>query len=168
MASIALAALVLPSRALRRACALLGVAALLSAVNVQFSPASFHTPLLVTACCALLCGLSVHACTGRAKAHQIDISGLGQIRLTVQLCIGREPAATPDTQQWPATREVRLLPASTLWPQLLLLLLCDSDGMVIPVVVLPDSVSPEAFRALACACRAVRHRAEVVQKMTID
>ncbi len=164
MASIALTAVVLPSRGQRVVCLLFALVALLATIAVLACSESFHTPYLIATACGLACALPLRAAAGSAKAHQIDISGLGQIRLTVQLCSGRIPAARPGTPVCPAARDVRLLPASTLWPSLLLLLLRDSSGVLTPVVVLPDSLSPAAFRALACACRAIRHQAQAAEK----
>ena len=160
MASIALCVQVLPSRALRAALLGFACAAAMTALAILLDPAAVHFPTAVCACCASLCALTLHARSAQVKAHQIDISGLGQIRLTVQQHIGQPPAATPGQPCLPAAREVRLLPASTLWPRLLLLLLRDAGGGLTPVLVLPDSVPPAAFRALACACRAIQHRGE--------
>ena len=72
-------------------------------------------------------------------ARRLDISGVGQVRLTVY-------------QQTAAV--LRLLDGTTLWPGLLLLRLGDDDGGACVLVVLPDSVAPSERRALALACRA--------------
>ncbi len=148
MASIALTAVIQPSRLLRRALLTFALAAAGAAAAVLHPDAAFHFPRLIAGCCALVCALALHRAVRCAKAHQIDISGLGQIRLTVQQCIDQAPVAV----------SVQLLPASTLWPQLLLLILRDGDGQLSTLVVLPDSLAPAAFRALACACRAIGHR----------
>jgi toxin CptA len=119
------------------------------------------------------------------KACTLDISGVGQLRLTVYQQIGTT---------------LRLLDGSTLWPGLLLLRLgrCDGagdgaeagsgdrtgegaghrsgdstsertgdgvgdggDGRVRTLVVLADSVSRPELRALSLACRAVAARVEI-------
>jgi toxin CptA len=72
-------------------------------------------------------------------ASRLDISGVGQVRLTVY-------------QQTGAA--LRLLDGSTLWPGLLLLRLGGGDGPARALVVLPDSVARPERRALALACRA--------------
>jgi hypothetical protein len=88
----------------------------------------------------------LHAALRPATAHQIDISGVGQLRLTVQLN-GRFDVD--------GAVAVRLLAGSTLWPRLMLLRLGpvgDAPGPACRIVaVLPGSVTPEAFRALAVA-----------------
>lgn len=78
-------------------------------------------------------------------ARQLDISGVGRVRLTVYQHNGGT---------------LRLLGGSTLWPRLLLLRLADDAGRQQVLLVLPDSVAPAAWRALALACRAVA-RAEI-------
>lgn len=79
------------------------------------------------------------------EAFRLDIYGVGQIRLTVYQQTGKENSGAPQ----------RLLDGSTLWPGLLLLRLGDTDGRVTVLPVLPDSVIPADFRALALACRAL-------------
>jgi hypothetical protein len=87
------------------------------------------------------------------KACTLDISGVGQLRLTVYQQIGTT---------------LRLLDGSTLWPDLLVLRLGGGDveadggdGRVRTLVVLADSVSRPELRALALACRAVAARVEI-------
>jgi toxin CptA len=79
-----------------------------------------------------------------AIARQLDISGVGQVRLAVyQHNMGAHQGCA-----------LRLLGGSTLWPRLLLLRLCDQAGKVRVLAVLPDSVTPVEWRAVALACRA--------------
>jgi hypothetical protein len=82
-------------------------------------------------------------------ALELDISGVGQIRLAVY--------------QEPGTIR-RLLDGSTLWPGMLLLRLAGEDGEDGPlrsVLVLPDGVTWPELRALSLACRAVAGRTEI-------
>ncbi|MFS2003447.1 hypothetical protein ACEN9F_07425 [Duganella sp. CT11-25] len=72
-------------------------------------------------------------------ARRLDISGVGQVRLTVYQQTGAP---------------LRLLDGTTLWPGLLLLRLGGADGGGHVLVVLPDSVARPERRALALACRA--------------
>jgi hypothetical protein len=88
--------------------------------------------------------------TGLAAATscRIDISPVGQIRLTVQQSSGRPDAAAPP---------LSLLAGSTLWPGLLALRLGEAGQAGRPAVqtmlVLPDSVARSSWRPLALACR---------------
>jgi toxin CptA len=79
-------------------------------------------------------------------ALQLDISGVGQVRLAVY-------------QESGTIR--RLLEGSTLWPGMLLLRLAGDDGGVRSVLVLPDGVTWRELRALSLACRAIAGRTEI-------
>ena len=79
-------------------------------------------------------------------ALQLDISGVGRLRLAVY----QEPGTT-----------LRLLDESTLWPGMLLLRLVGDDGRVRWVLVLPDGVTRPELRALSLACRSVAGRTEI-------
>lgn len=79
-------------------------------------------------------------------ALQLDISGVGLVRLAVY----QEPGTVR-----------RLLEGSSLWPGMLLLRLGGDDGGVCPVLVLPDGVTQPELRALSLACRAVAGRTEI-------
>lgn len=153
--SIALTVVIAPSRCLR--CLLAGFGASLFAAACAVglaTPHGFaHAPcvalaLLFAAACVL------HAALRPATVHRIDISGPGQLRLTVQQGVRQDTAvAVP----------ARLSAGSTLWPRMLLLCLEKADGgdrrrwlgvharAWSSVAVLPDSLPPEAFRALAVA-----------------
>ena len=74
-----------------------------------------------------------------ANACTLDVSGVGQVRLTVYQQTGGV---------------LRWLDGTTLWPGLLLLRLGGDDGGVHVLLVLPDSVARAERRALALACRA--------------
>jgi toxin CptA len=143
--SIAVSAIIVPSRMLRRivlcyGLANLGAGAALGAAPVQ----PFWLPL-AGACCCLLAGVLVlrSLAPGR-KVRGIDISGLGQLRLTVQ-----QGSGSGATRAAPAA----LLPGSTVWPGLMLLRLRGEDGVVDALALLPDSVEPGQFRRLSVAIR---------------
>lgn len=100
---------------------------------------------------------------GKPKPRRIDISPVGQIRLTVYQHTG-EGMATSAFAPRPAAVPAReaplvLLAGSTLWPELLLLRLGSVDGPVRELMVVPGCVAEPAFRPLALACRAVAARA---------
>lgn len=130
--SIAVSVIVRPSRCLRIAHACLCCCVMTSAAVC---------PGVVAPSLCLLAGALAWLC-GRppAIARQLDISGVGQVRLAVYQ---HNDGA------------LRLLGGSTLWPRLLLLRLCDAAGKVQVVAVLPDAVAAAEWRALALACHAV-------------
>jgi toxin CptA len=129
--SVAVSVIVRPSRGLRIAHAGLCCCVMASAAAC---------PGVVAPLLCLLAGI-VAWLGGRppAIARQLDISGVGQLRLAVYQHNGSA---------------LRLLGGSTLWPRLLLLRLVAADGKVQVLAVLPDSVAPQQWRALALACRA--------------
>jgi hypothetical protein len=146
--SIAMTVVIAPSRRLHCLLAGFGAGLIAAAWVVLFSPSLRFAGKPVVAFMLLLAGAClVHAACRRATAHRLDISGPGQLRLTVQQGVRGEAGGA---------RPVAILPHSTLWPQLLVLR-CGGVGgggerrLVRSVLVLPDSVAPEAFSALTVA-----------------
>jgi len=89
---------------------------------------------------------------GIATARRIDISGVGQIRLTVQQGMGTDSATGALAQ---GSAPMTLLPGATVWPCCMLLRLRAESGASGPLVLLPDSVGAGQYRALAVAVRAL-------------
>jgi len=145
MSSIAVSALVAPSRQLRIALGVyalvhLGAAVLVCAVVPErFGFSSLCAFFFLAAAMFLL-----HGCASLDKTHQIDVSGTGALRLTVQQKVGAGPVAA-------TSLAVSLLPGSLLWPQLMLLRLADADGATYTVPVLRDSLAPTEYRSLRVA-----------------
>ena len=150
MMPIAVSAVITPSRLLRAALFLYAALQLVAGLAAAWAlPAAAGAP--VGACCAVAAGAALRAWAGACTRtmRRIDISGVGELRLTVQLDLCAAPARGVP---------VRLAPGSTLWPQLLLLRLRAEDGALTVLAVLPDSVGPGQFRALAVALRAIAGR----------
>lgn len=148
--SIAVTAVVRPSVRLR--CLLAGYAA--SAIGAGLAlacagPARFSQAWPGAAASALAGLLFLFSLLKNSTPRRIDISGVGQIRLTVYHSGGLPMA--------PAV-VVHLMAASTLWPGWLMLLLRGADGRTAALAVWPDSVAGAAFRPLALACRAIAAR----------
>lgn len=144
--SITVSAVVKPSRLLRGALLVLAFASAGAAALLASGAASVHFPWLLAAACLLAALAASRAAARSGTAHQIDISGVGEIRLTVQQSMGD---AAPG-------QLVQLLPGSTIWPHVLLLLLHDAgNGCLTILTILPDSVPPEQFRKLAVSVRAI-------------
>jgi len=132
--SIAVSVFVRPSRLLRL---LQGGFCLSLALMAAALPLWQGAPLAAAALAALW------AAVYPGKPAHIDISGVGRIRLTVYRKQGLD---------------VRLLPGSTFWPQLMLLRLRPESGRTRWLLVLPDSVAAPQFRRLALALRAIAAR----------
>lgn len=108
---------------------------------VAGQPARFHFPQLLAIVCLVAAGAAWFRAARPGNPRRIDISGLGEIRLSVQQSLGAD-----------GTRDdgLLLLPGSTVWPSLLILLLRDGgSGAGSVAVVLPDSVPPGQFRKIA-------------------
>jgi toxin CptA len=129
--SIAVSVVVRPSRGLRIAHAGLCCCVMASA--------AICPGMLASVLCLLSGALAGWFGRPSAITRRVDISGVGQLRLAVYQNHG-------DTLHW--------LGGSTLWPRLLLLRLRDAAGRTQVLLVLPDSVAPAEWRALALACRA--------------
>jgi hypothetical protein len=149
--SIAVSAVIHPSRTLRAALAAFGAAGAGAAVALAcWQPARFHAPGMLAAACALAALLAWRAAAAAGNARQIDISGLGEIRLSVQQSMGIAP---------PDSAVLRLLPGSTVWPSLLILLLQDGKpGPVTVQIILPDSVHDDQFRKIAVSVISIARR----------
>ncbi|MDL2355074.1 MAG: flagellar hook-length control protein [Pseudomonadota bacterium] len=149
--SIAVSAVIIPSRLLRFALACFAAANLGAALALAADLARpVRLPLtLAPACLVAAAALLLASVRRTPTARRIDISGLGQLRLTVQQGIGADAA--------PAT-VARLLAGSTVWPGLMLLRLRCDNGAVVALALLPDSVNPGQFRRLSVAIRDVASR----------
>ncbi len=142
--SIAVSARMTRSRLLASLCiamagVLLGAAALLVP----------DTPALSAVCAIAADGLALFPLS-TTKACRIDVTGIGQILLTDtahEAVVDRTDAAIA------AAEVVQLLGDSTLWSSLMVLRLQSASGRITRLVLLPDSMDREAFRALSVACR---------------
>ena len=148
--SIAVSAVIVPSRLLRFALGGFVVANLGAGVALASGFAGpFRLPL-VGACACLLAGVVLAASLARGrKVRRIDISGLGQLRVTVQQRVGSNQTRTDLAE---------LLSGSTVWPGLMVLRLRRADGVVGALTLLPDSVEPGQFRRLSVAIRYIAMR----------
>jgi toxin CptA len=153
--SIAVCAVVAPSRKLRVLLAAFGLSNVAAAFTVGvWLPERFVLPVPAAVFFLVAAAFLMHSCATATKTRRIDISGVGTLRLTVQQDMGADRAIP--VQERPAGGfQATLLAGSTLWPQLLLLRLGTQAGTVLLLPVLRDSVAPGTFRALAVAVGAL-------------
>lgn len=144
--SIAVSAVVRPSNVVRLARVLVCAGVMLSALACPVRAGAFA--------CVAAGIVSLPWRGGNPKPRRIDISPVGQIRLTVYQQTGRGAPAPPASAPAPLV----LLAGSTLWPDGLFLRLGRAGEPVREVLVVPGCVAPAAFRPLALACRAVAAR----------
>jgi toxin CptA len=151
--SIAVSVVIIPSRVLRLVRLAFGFANLGAAAALGFVAPWPSWLAVAGAGCCLLAGVLVLRSAGLdSKVSRIDISGLGQLRQTVQQGIGLNNATAA---------LVQLLPSSTIWPGLLLLRLRGEDGAVRSLVLAADSIEAGQFRRLSVAIRDIASRIEV-------
>ena len=149
MSSIAVSALVVPSRRLRLAVGLYALANLGAAwVCLAVLPERFVFSVICALFFLIAALFLLQGCASFDKTHRIDISGTGALRLTVQQKLGPGPAAITEAV-------VSLLPGSLLLPQLMLLRLGDATGRAYTVPVLRDSLDPSEYRRLRVALGAL-------------
>jgi len=134
----------------------LGLGGAACAVGVA-APARFPGAPWLALALACSAGVLMHSALRRAKMHRIDISGTGELRVTVQQGMGATSAL--DAAALPAGAPVAsLLSGSVLWPALAMLRYAVPDT---PARVLPvwrDSVDPAAWRALTVALAVIGRR----------
>ncbi|MGX4642499.1 protein YgfX [Massilia sp. SYSU DXS3249] len=158
--SIAVSALVAPSRSLRAILALSALAAFGAAGTIAFVLPERFISAPFCAAFFLLAGLfSLHGCVSATKTHRIDVSGTGTVRLTVQQEMEADAVA-------PESIAVTVLPETLVWSHLLLLHLADVHGRKTVVPVLRDSLAPTEYRALRVALG--RHARQVAPAETTN
>lgn len=162
--SIAVSVIVRPSRVHRLLCLAWGLAQAGAAGAVGFAmPASFPgAPWLALLLTCTAVGM-MHSAVRRPKTHRIDISGTGDLRVTVQQDVGGAGSAAAVSE---ADVPAVLLPGAVLWPMLAVLRYAPRDatadrGAGATARVLPvwrDSVDPDAWRGLAVALAVIGRR----------
>lgn len=151
--SIAISALVRPSRWAQILYAALSAVCLIVSLTILFGQAdnvaniSQYVGSFIACAAALRVG--IEACKKRSSVF-FDMSGTGDLR------IGTVPNASVlgrgqlDSTSMPATY---LMAGSVITPFLLVLRLAQNHGSINTLVIFPDSVSGDAFRRLSLACR---------------
>ena len=159
--SIAVSALVRPSRTQRLVWGGCGLAQCASALAVgMLAPERFLLAPLLALALAGAGACVLGAAARRPKTHRIDISGTGDLRVTVQQDVdGRDRAAQQGAAQESAREGdaapqgglAALLPDSVIWPMLMLVRYAAPGARPRVLAVWRDSVEPAAWRALAVA-----------------
>lgn len=163
--SIAVSTVVMPSR--RLALLVAGFCAGMAAIVLQFAfGALTDLPPALRATLTTVLGVmpawAAYAAIWSGKSLRIDISEHGQIRVAEDKACsvagrknGRRPAEESGQEgqiQDAGGTIVRLLPDSTIWPQLLVLRLQAKGLGTRNVLILRDCMSAEHFRVLSVAC----------------
>lgn len=151
--SIAVSALIRPSRILFSLICLYSFALLIAAAMVAFSRIGDlpNAARILVVCLTFLAATTALIWAIRqTKTVRLDISTNGQIRLVEHIGL----SALPSSEEKAAGNQVvRLLPDSVLWSGLLLLRLHTEEHRTIVLPILRDSMTTEGFRTLSVACR---------------
>lgn len=150
--SIAVSAVVNPSRSLLIAVGSLCAAIALSAAMIGLAKiGDLPTPMrfIVAGSCLTAAFLGFYWAARTRKTFRIDISDIGQIRLEEYSGAGRFSSLAEAVKG----NVVSLLPDSTIWPHLLLLRLRGEDNQITVLPILRDCLAKDDFRALSIACR---------------
>ena len=165
--SIAVSAVVKPSRLLIAfiGTCCMGVAAIGIAIAARsVGELSFGLRMTLGTSCFFLAFFGAYRTLRSIKAHHIDISGNGLIRLMETSPMTDAPLSSIHRDGRSAGEPVILRPDSTLWPFLMLLNL-EAENRSFSVPVLPDSVDRDSFKALLGACRWIAARPDSKQKV---
>jgi toxin CptA len=158
--TIAVSVAVHPSRGLLLAIHAMSLMAMLAAFLILFQPyeLSAGIRLQISAIASISVGVAIFKVGRHRKTFHIDISGIGQIRLTQYSGVSGIHEDSGSALDGNTDVVVHLSPDSVLWPHFLLLRLKPDRGSVISVPVLPDSISGPGFAYLSVACRYIAMR----------
>jgi hypothetical protein len=159
--SIAVSVVVGPSRIHRLLSLGCGLAQSGAALAVGIAaPARFPSAPWLALALAATAAVLIHSGLRRPKAHRIDISGTGELRVTVQQDMGvggAPPGGLPA-----AGVPVHLLPGSVAWPVLAVLRYrvpgAPAKAAAGALPVWRDSMDAAAWRALAVALAVIGRR----------
>jgi toxin CptA len=156
--SIAISAVVKPSRSLLVIVSGMSVGIILAAgmvASARVGELSIYSRLLVAGLCVLAAIAGFFQAFRKRKTFHIDISGIGQIRLSEYNGIVTSPAFSGQSKSDSCGEDevVKLMADSTIWPHLLLLRFQGEGGRISAIPILPDCMVEDSFRALSVACR---------------
>ena len=153
--TIAVSVMVFPSHllnlAVRGMAVLTTVAtALVLSINSNLS-AIFGFQISLVA--SILLGIAIFVLRHLGKTFHIDISGIGQIRLTQYSGVSTQYKNTGLPLDGSSGQLVQLSPDSILWSHLMLLRLKTAQGGAYSIPILTDSLDASDFAQLLVACK---------------
>ncbi|WP_344762554.1 hypothetical protein [Actimicrobium antarcticum] len=151
--SIAVSAVVVPSRIFKLLCGVMSI--MTAGIALSFFHAVNPDEVLLIKFClsavALIGAVAIFLPIFAKENVSIDISGVGQIR--VRQCGVRTASVQEDAPAGPDDAVMTLLPGTAIFSCLLLLRFTNDTRGVKTLLIFPDSVSAECFRRLSVACR---------------
>ena len=158
--TIAVSVVVQPSRVLLLSVCVMAIMATLAAILILCGAyeLSLGLRLQISAIATILSGVTVFKAHRSRKTFHIDISGIGQIRLTQYSGVPSFDRNLVSALDGISSQLVHLMPDSILWSQFLFLRLKPDEGRTLSIPVLIDSVNGPGFAELSVACRYVAIR----------
>ena len=155
---IAVSAIVRPSRIHRFLTIGAGLSLFAAACAVGFfAPQAFQGSLFQAVLLAGAGATLMHAGSRKAKTHRIDISGTGDVVLTVQQGL-RKPGVASTPENGDRAAGVALMPGSVVWPFLMLLRFRDDTARMHVLPLWRDSLGSADWRLLVVAVLAIGRR----------
>jgi toxin CptA len=156
--SIAISAVVKPSRSLLVIVSGMSVGIIVAAGMIASGTVgelSLYSRLVVVVLCVLAAIVGFFQTYRKRKTFHIDISGIGQIRLSEYNGIVTFPAfdGQRESESCVEGELVKLMADSTIWPHFLLLRLQGEGGRITAIPILADCMAEDSFRAISVACR---------------
>lgn len=153
--TIAVSVMVSPSRLLTFAvCGLALLAAAATLLTFHTNPyLSANLRLQISLIVSILVMNTIFKGRRPGKTFHIDISGIGQIRLTQYSGVSIPYKNTGMPLDGPSGKLVHLRPDSILWSHMMLLRLKSDEEEIISIPVLVDSLDAADFAQLLVACK---------------
>jgi len=158
--TIAVSVMVSPSRLLTAASRGMAALAALALALILFANSNLSAifRFQISLVASILLGCAIFMLRRPGKTFHIDISGIGQIRLTQYSGVSAFHEKESLALDGASGLVVHLRPDSVLWPQCLLLRLNSEHGNVYSIPVLPDSISGPGFAELSVVFRYIATR----------
>jgi hypothetical protein len=153
--TIAVSVMVFPSRLLTFAVRGIALLAAVAIVLVLFANSNLSAifRFQISLLASILVWSAIFTLRRPGKTFHIDISGIGQIRLTQYSGVSTPYKNTGMPLDGSSCQLVHLSPDSILWSHLMLLRLKADEGGVLSIPVLNDSLAASDFAQLLVACK---------------
>lgn len=158
--TIAVSVVVHPSRSLLFSIYGMAFLALVAASLILFGPyeLSWASRLQISAIVSISVWITVFKAGRSRKTFHIDISGIGQIRLTQYSGVSADRGNVEPALDGNSGQLVHLSSGSVTWSHFLLLRLKPDQGRAWFLPILPDSFKGPGFAELSVACRYIATR----------
>ena len=153
--TIAVSVMVSPSRLLTAATRGMAALAALALALILFANSNLSAifRFQISLVASILLGCAIFMLRRPGKTFHIDISGIGQIRLTQYSGVSIPYKNTGMPLDGSSGQLVQLSPDSILWPHMMLLRLKTAQGELFSIPVLNDGLASSDFAQLLVSCK---------------